>query len=192
MARVHTADAPTTSLARRATTAYEELQSNQVGWRNEENEKLILAIRNALAALGIESAGEPFINTASARPCIPLIQGGWDEETESYIHIVAAEWDEDESALALVADLDLDEDWRPNALYPAGALSGLADIGRAVVYGGSRRQASPITPHAIIQDLFGRAFGEATSETTAMVLSAEAVCTALLDVADAIRETAAS
>lgn len=189
MARVHDTDAHTVILAKQAAAAFEELQQSQIGWRSEENGRQILAIHDALAALGIEAAGEPFANSASGRPCVPLIRGGWDEETENYIHAVAAEWDEDECALALVADLELDEDWRPNLLYPAGTLSGLTDLGRAVVRGGSA-PASPLTPQGTIRNLLGRAFGEATVETTAMVLSVEAICAALLDVAAAIREQA--
>jgi hypothetical protein len=123
--------------------------------------------------------------------CVPLIDGNWDDESETQIHSVAAEWDDDddEPGLVLVADLDLGEDWNAKRLYPAGRFDGLVDLGRAIEQGG-RTPARPSTPQAVINDLLGKAFGEATVETAAMVRATEALCTALLDVADAIRKTA--
>jgi hypothetical protein len=184
-------DTATTSLADRARAAYEQAAAIEDARYESERAHRIADIGEALAKLDLAPSGQPFTNLASHRVCVPLIDGNWDDESETQIHSVAAEWDDDDDdpGLVLVADLDLGEDWNAKRLYPAGRFNGLADLGRAIERGG-RMPARPSTPQGVIRDLLDRAFGEATVETTAMVLAAEAVCTALLDVVDAIRETA--
>lgn len=181
------------SLKQQATAAYNKRRQAHADSQALEHGHQILAIRDALNKLGIQPAGDSFINAASHRPCVPLISGGWDEEANEYIHIVAAEWTPGSSnefrVPALVADLEPDEGWNARCLYPAGHLSGLADLGKAIKRGGSTAKDSrPATARDLVDIAIGRAFGEATVETTATVLAAEAICTALLDVADAIRE----
>ena len=185
------ASVATTSLADRARAAYRQADAVKDAGYERERAHRIAVIGEALAKLDLAPSGQPFTNLASHRVCVPLIGGGWDDDRETQIHFVAAEWDDDDDdpGLVLVADLDLGEDWNAKRLYPAGRLNGLADLGRAIEQGG-RTPTTPTTPQGVIRDLLGRAFREATVETTAMVHAADAICTALLDVAAAIRETA--
>jgi hypothetical protein len=188
------ASVTTASLADRACAAYEQADAIRDAGYERERAHRIAVIGEALADLDLTPSGQPFTNLASHRVCVPLIDGDWDDESETQIHSVAAEWDDDtdEPGLVLVADLDLDEDWNAKRLYPAGRLDGLAVLGKAIKYGGSTAKDSRVPTIGDLVDNSIRAAriaadGAEGYETVAMVHAADAICTALLDVADAIR-----
>jgi hypothetical protein len=183
------ADTATTSLADRARAAYEQAAAIDDAGYERERAHRIADIGEALAKLDLTPSGQPFTNLASHRVCVPLINGSWDDESETQIHSVAAEWDDDddEAGLVLVADLDLGEDWNAKRLYPAGRLNDLADLGRVIGHGG-RMPARPATVADLVDRLIGKAASDADAETYAAAFRAEAICAALLDVAAAIRE----
>jgi hypothetical protein len=185
----------TASLADRARAAYEQADAVKDAGYERERAHRIAGIIEALAKLGLTPSGQPFTNLASHRVCVPLIDGNWDDESETQIHSVAAEWDDDtdDPGLVLVADLDLGEDWNAKRLYPAGRLNGLADLGRAIMHGGSTAKDSRVPTIGDLVDNSIRAARNAADEaegyeTVAMVHAADAICTALLDVAAAVRE----
>jgi hypothetical protein len=190
--------ADTTDLAQRARDAY---STAQVQTRHQETRRLtdtVGEIRRALATLDIiPNPGEAFINTAGGQICVPLIAGGvrveTDEEGFEYLvqtHAVAAEWDADDRSVYLVADRDYDEpslNDSGRSLYFAGYLHTLADLGRAIENGGRKPSTSVTVENQALQILHGLNGDFLDTHDTALLAAAEAVCTALADVADAIR-----
>lgn len=190
-----TTDATSTaSLVDRARAAFEQADALVDHAAELERGQQILAINEQLAKLGIEPHGNPFTNRASHRVCVPLINGGWDETRETQVHRVAVEIDDtfEDCIFLLVADLELDEDWDALRLYPAGRLYGLADVGLAIERGG-RMPAKPVTAADVVRRHLMSVSGDFIDSNGAVFLSGcEAICTALLDVAAAIREKAGS
>lgn len=188
-------DTTTTGFADLARAAYEQQRTDKEEAERRDHAGQILNIRRALDKLGIPAAGDPFINYASGRPCVPLIVGGWqvpadgDAEYGYLVHSVAVEWDHSshEDGPLLVATLE--DEFKPTRLYPAGRLAELADVGRALENGGSSYR-KPQTASDVVDMLIGKAAAEADAANYAAAFRAEAICTALLDVAAAIRETA--
>jgi hypothetical protein len=192
-----------------ARAAFEDTESRRKERIDAEREEQISVITRALAKFGLKPCGEPSVNPVSGRMCVPLVQGTWDVERETQIHGVGAEWDQapvkewdqapgklyGQEKLLLVADLDADGNgWSARYLYPAGQLTGLADLGRAIEYGG-RKTAGPTPPATAsdqVQRHLNRVSGDHIDRQAEVFLSGcEAVCVALLDVADAIRESRA-
>lgn len=165
--------------------------------RGREQERItqIMRIGAYLAERNITPVGDPFTNHADGRVCVPIVAGGWNEETETYVHAVAVEWDTlDNGALGLplMADAEPDEDWAPKRLFPAGYLSdGLADLGRAIVNGGRPYVAPPTAADRVRRALLSVSADYAGPSGEAILAAADAVCEALLDIADAIRTTGA-
>jgi hypothetical protein len=180
------------SLTERARAAFEQADALVDHAAELERGQQVLTINKQLTKLGIESCGNPFTNRASHRVCVPLVNGGWDETREAQVHRVAVEIDDtfEDCIFLLVADLELDEDWDALRLYPAGRLYGLADVGRAIARGG-HKPVQPATAADVVRRCLASVSGDFIDSNGAVFLSGcEAVCTALLDVAAAIRETA--
>lgn len=180
-----------TNLIQTARAAYEQAKAQSNTAVDLERGTEIIRIREHLAKLGLEPAGDPFPNWVSNRVCVPLVAPGWDTERETQIHAVAAEWDHDahEHGPALVADGDCGDDWHSRRLYPAGRLTGLADIGHAIEHGG-RPVAAPVTVADHVRAVLSRATAS-SDDASGVQTCLEAVCLALLDIAGAIRETGA-
>jgi len=186
-------------LAQRARDAHATAQGED---RYQEARRLtdtVAEIHRALAKLDITpTIGEAFINAASGQICVPLVAGGvrveTDEEGFEYFvqtHAVAAEWDADDRSVYLVADRDYDDPSFNDSgrwLYFAGYLHTLADLGRAIENGG-RKPSTPATaenePARILNSLNGDLID---AGGYAVIAAAEAVCAALANVADAIRD----
>lgn len=186
------ADRPSkTTLADRARAAYEEADAHYNDSVEYERRNQVGVMREMLAKYDIEPVGEPFTNWVSNRVCLPLVKGGWDDETETQIHTVAVEWDYEarELGLSLVADGDVEDyDFNVQRLYPAGRLDELADIGRAMAKGGRKPTATPTAADAVRRALTSVS-GDYIDDKAAVFLSGcEAISEALLDIADAIRE----
>jgi len=178
-----------TDLVKAARDARDEADAKHESEREQERGLQIIRIREHLAKLGIEPAGNPFTNRASGNVCVPVVRGGWDEEGETYIHAVAVEWANTGMGLPLVADLEPDEGWSPVWLYPAGRLTGLADVGRAIVNGGRAYVGPPTASDRVRRALQSVSADYAGPNAEAILAAADAVCEALLDIANAIRET---
>lgn len=191
------------SLADRARAAFEASVAAATAELDRAHAVQAVLIRQGLAEFGFEAAGEPFVNPASGRTCVPLIVGGITteicdgEEELAFTRTVAAEWDDDrdDPGIVLVADRDPEDSFADRRLYPAGILSGIADIGVAIEHGGYSKSdlrlstASDIVD-SLIRDARAAAGNTVGYDTVAVVHAADAICTALLDVAAAIREKA--
>lgn len=180
------------ALIHAARAAFEESEAQHQAATELELGSEIARIREALAKHGLEPCAAPFKNWASNRVCVPLVAPGWDLERETQIHAVAAEWDSEaaEHGVVLVADDDVDEGWDSRRLYPAGRLTELTDLGRAIERGGR-----PVVPPALstaagrVQTVLSRAAAPRSDDASGIQTCLEAVCLALLDIADAVRET---
>lgn len=192
-AMTETETATITDLVTAARTAYDETHAQHNQDRGRERIVQIMHIGKQLADRGITPTGDPFTNLASGNVCVPIVAGGWDDDTELQIHNVAVEWDNESAELGmpLVADIDLDEDWDPKRLFPAGRLAELADIGRAIANGGHAYVPKPTAADRVRRALTSVTVDYAGPNAEAILAAADAVCEALLDIAEAIRETGA-
>lgn len=183
------------NLAERARAAHEEADARHDNAVENDRWNRVAVMREMLAKLDIEPAGEPFTNMASHNVCLPLINGGWDDDSETQIHTVAVEWDYEarEMGLVLVADIDVEyDDFNVRKLYPAGRLGELADIGRAIQKGGRRPVTTPTAADTVRRALTSVSGDYIDTRAAVFLSGCEAISEALLDIADAIRESAGS
>lgn len=178
-------------LVKAAQAAYNDEEASHDAQQEQGRRIEVGRILELLTKHDIEPCGEPFINWVSSKVCVPLIAPGWDMERETQIHAVAAEWDGQsyEIGLLLVADGDVDgSDWDSRRLYATGRLTSLADLGRAIERGGRPPMVAPTAA-----DRVRRAIGSVTADyagpnAEAVLAAADAICEALLDIAQAVRE----